>query len=151
MTTVRTGGVLGTLAGGAAAVRGLATKKTIDTSMPAMTTSKPVFQVYLSSDHARLQARRRHRRIEVVEGRMGSRRSREHAESGLDVVLVSHVPLRVANVLLFCLLQFPTTQFVGLGSRACSCPLSCCRSFLTLSVASMGWFSVSPGVPHEEA
>lgn len=45
MTTVRTGGVLGTLAGGAAAVRGLASKKNVDTSMPAMTTSKPVFQV----------------------------------------------------------------------------------------------------------
>ncbi|CAB1121207.1 unnamed protein product [Ectocarpus sp. CCAP 1310/34] len=47
VTTVRTGGVLGTLAGGAAAVRGLASKKTMNTSMPAMTTSKPVFQGFL--------------------------------------------------------------------------------------------------------
>ena len=48
MTTVRTGGVLGTITGGAAAVRGLASKnknKAADNAMPAMTTSKPVFQV----------------------------------------------------------------------------------------------------------
>lgn len=52
VTTVRTGGVLGTLSEGAAAVRGLGSKKAVDTSMPAMTTSKPVFQVgsvYLAS------------------------------------------------------------------------------------------------------
>lgn len=54
VTTVRTGGVLGTLAGGAAAVRGLASKKAMDTSLTAMTTSKPVFQVgvYLASTAA---------------------------------------------------------------------------------------------------
>ena len=50
MTTVRTGGVLGTLTGGAKAVRGIASRnKGVDNSMPAMTTSKPVFQVRRSS------------------------------------------------------------------------------------------------------
>ena len=43
-TTVRTGGVMGKVAGGAATMRGLA-NRTNDDVIPAMTASKPVFQV----------------------------------------------------------------------------------------------------------
>ncbi|CAM9745824.1 unnamed protein product [Ascophyllum nodosum] len=45
-TTVRTGGVMGKVAGGAATMRGLA-NRTNDDVIPAMTASKPVFQGFL--------------------------------------------------------------------------------------------------------